>query len=183
MRHAPSPDQEVALWLARLDGALTQRDIPAATELFLAESYWRDMVAFTWNVHTAEGREAIGEMLEACLHHVRPVAWQIDGPARNHDGIVEAALTLETACGRARGVVRLKDGLCWTMLTTLAELKGHEELSSAAASPGPLRMTTGPAVCLGTRAEKVTPPNLASRGNPIALSSAPDIVGFRWALA
>jgi putative flavoprotein involved in K+ transport len=83
------------------------------------------MVAFTWNVYTAEGREAIGEMLDACLHHVRPVAWQIDGPARNHDGIVEAALTLETACGR--GVVRLKDGLCWTMLTTLAELKGHKE--------------------------------------------------------
>ena len=127
MRHAPSPDQEVARWLARLDGALTRRDIPAATELFLAESYWRDMVAFTWNVHTAEGREAIGEMLDACLHHVRPATWQIDGPARNHDGIVEAALTLETACGRGRGVVRLKDGLCWTMLTTLAELKGHEE--------------------------------------------------------
>jgi putative flavoprotein involved in K+ transport len=127
MRHAPSPDQEVALWLARLDGALTRRDIPAATELFLAESYWRDMVAFTWNVHTAEGREAIGGMLDACLHHARPAAWQIDGPARNHDGIVEATLTLETACGRGRGVVRLKDGLCWTMFTTLAELKGHEE--------------------------------------------------------
>jgi hypothetical protein len=40
------------------------------------DSYWRDMVAFTWNVHTAEGREAIGRMPEAWLHHAAD-PWQI----------------------------------------------------------------------------------------------------------
>lgn len=126
--HRPlPPDEKAALWLAKLDHALVRSDIPAAAELFLADSYWRDMVAFTWNVHTAEGRDAVGHMLGACVQHARPVAWQIDGHACCHDGIIEAMFTFETAYGRGRGVIRLKEGRCWTMLTTLAELKGHEE--------------------------------------------------------
>lgn len=87
MYQTPLPDEKVTLWLARLERALVLSDIPAATELFLADSYWRDMVALTWNVHTTEGREAIGQMLDACVRHAQPVAWQIDGNARSQDDI------------------------------------------------------------------------------------------------
>src|SRR3546814_4028050 len=36
-------------------------------------------------------------------------------------------ISFETAVARGRGHVRLRNGKCWTLLTTMAELKGHEE--------------------------------------------------------
>ena len=41
--------------------------------------------------------------------------------------MTEAWIEFETETGRGRGHLRLKDGLAWTLLTTLYELKGHEE--------------------------------------------------------
>ena len=54
-------------------------------------------------------------------------AWAVDGEASEADGITEAWVTFETAVARGRGHVRLRDGACWTLLTTMTELKGHEE--------------------------------------------------------
>ncbi len=96
-------------------------------ELFLVDSFWRDIVSFTWNIHTAEGRQAIDEMLRACLDMVKPASWRPNGPAREVDDVVEGSFDFETAVGRGSGILRLKDGRCWTILTTLVELKGHEE--------------------------------------------------------
>jgi putative flavoprotein involved in K+ transport len=45
------------------------------------------------------------------------------------DGIITAWLSLETGHGRGEAVVRLREGKAWTFLTTLVELKGHEEHS------------------------------------------------------
>ena len=66
-------------------------------------------------------------MLRAVLLSVRPAGWRLDGEAVEHDGVVEAWLQFETAAGRGCGHLRLKNGRCWTLLTTLRELKGHEE--------------------------------------------------------
>ena len=41
--------------------------------------------------------------------------------------MTEAWLEFETEVGRGRGHLRLRDGSAWTLLTTLYELKGHEE--------------------------------------------------------
>src|SRR3984885_7732954 len=49
-----------------------------------------------------------------------------EGPA-GAGGVVEAGIAFETAAGRGRGHLRLRDGRCWTLLTTLAELRGHGE--------------------------------------------------------
>ena len=55
---APSPAAtEVDQWLARFGEALEQGDAARAVELFAPESYWRDLVAFTWNIKTVEGRD------------------------------------------------------------------------------------------------------------------------------
>ena len=43
------------------------------------------------------------------------------------DGVTEAWIEFETAVGRGQGHLRLRDGKAWTLLTTLYELKGHEE--------------------------------------------------------
>ena len=38
-----------------------------------------------------------------------------------------AWITFETEAGRGEGLLRLRDGKAWTLLTALYELKGHEE--------------------------------------------------------
>jgi putative flavoprotein involved in K+ transport len=119
--------QQVAGWLAGFSRALAQNDVRAAAAAFADECYWRDLVAFTWNVITCEGRASIAAMLEATLSQVKPGDWKIDEPASSADGVIEAWITFETAAGRGRGHLRLRDGRCWTLLTTLVELKGFEE--------------------------------------------------------
>ncbi|WP_085318006.1 NAD(P)/FAD-dependent oxidoreductase [Derxia lacustris] len=121
--------QKLADWLARFETALAAQDIPAALALFDADCYWRDLVSFTWNLKTLEGREQIAEMLGACLAETRPGQWRTEeeADATDADGITSGWFTFETALARGRGYVRLRNGLCWTLLTTMTELKGHEE--------------------------------------------------------
>ena len=68
---AVQPATAVDQWLASFDEALTAGDAAAAAELFLEDSYWRDLVAFTWNLKTVEGRDGVEDML--------------DGDAREHE--------------------------------------------------------------------------------------------------
>jgi putative flavoprotein involved in K+ transport len=51
----------------------------------------------------------------------------IDGEASETNGVTEAWFTFETGVARGKGLVRLKDGKCWTLLTTMQELKEHPE--------------------------------------------------------
>ncbi len=124
---AYAPAGKVSTWLAKFSAALDARDIEALKALFGDECYWRDLVAFTWNIKTMEGRDAIGDMAAATLDAVNPKAWQIDGDATEADGVTDAWFTFETDAVWGRGHVRLKDGACWTLLTTAQQLKGHEE--------------------------------------------------------
>lgn len=109
--------------------ALEAGDIDRATALFVTDCYWRDLVSFTWNLKTLEGHDAVAEMLRAQLGHVRPTGWQLDESeaATEEDGIITAWFRFETQIGRGYGLVRLRDGRIWTLLTALQELKGHEE--------------------------------------------------------
>ncbi|HWG14621.1 MAG TPA: NAD(P)/FAD-dependent oxidoreductase, partial [Streptosporangiaceae bacterium] len=119
----------VQAWLTRFGGALAAGDAEAAAALFTEDCFWRDLVAFTWNIRTFEGRGAVATMLADTLARVRPTGWKItDGeePAEA-GGVTEAWIEFETAVGRGRGHLRLRDGQAWTLLTTLYELKGHEE--------------------------------------------------------
>lgn len=121
------PNTTVSNWLSSLDSALSNNDIDAALALFHDDSYWRDLVSFTWNIKTSEGAEDIRNMLEATLKHTKPGNWTRDGDATEADGIVESWITFETAAARGKGHLRLKDGKCFTLLTTCRELKGFEE--------------------------------------------------------
>lgn len=114
-------------WLATFDRALAAGDPDAVLAAFDDECYWRDLVAFTWNIRTMEGRTEIGDMLRATLAGTRPSGWQLDGEPAEANGVVEAWFRFETGVGRGRGIARLRDGRAWTLLTALQELKGHEE--------------------------------------------------------
>jgi putative flavoprotein involved in K+ transport len=124
---APTPTQQASTWLADFGAALERADLDAALALFDADSYWRDLAAFTWNITTMEGGDAIREMLEATLTTTKPSGWQIEGHASAADGLTECWFTFETAVARGKGHLRLKGDRCWTLLTTMIELKGFEE--------------------------------------------------------
>ena len=61
---AETPQTRVDAWLARFEAALQARDVAAAAALFATDSYWRDLVAFTWNITTVEGRAGVTDLLE-----------------------------------------------------------------------------------------------------------------------
>ncbi|MDM0052714.1 NAD(P)/FAD-dependent oxidoreductase [Variovorax sp. J22R115] len=121
------PTQIASAWLADFTSALERQDIDAAVALFEPDCYWRDLVAFTWNIRTQEGPEAIRKMLEARLADTEPSAFAVEGEATEADGVVDAWFTFETAVARGRGHLRLRKGKAWTLLTTMTELKGFEE--------------------------------------------------------
>ncbi|RNF33214.1 NAD(P)/FAD-dependent oxidoreductase [Paracoccus methylarcula] len=115
--------------LDEFGAALEAGDIDRATQMFVSDCYWRDLVAFTWNLRTMEGQDQVADMLRAQLGVVKPSGWKLaenEIPAEE-DGVVTAWITFETGVARGYGLVRLRDGRIWTLLTAMQELKGHEE--------------------------------------------------------
>jgi putative flavoprotein involved in K+ transport len=126
----------VKRWLAKLARAAARKDAKAAASLFGKECYWRDLVALTWNIRTAEGRGGIEAMLAATLPQTGLAKLRIDGDAERNGKALEAWFTFETSVARGRGHLRLKGGEGFTILTTMQELKGHEEKCGPAREPG-----------------------------------------------
>jgi len=126
-----TPTTRVQTLLDTLGAALAAGRINEAVNLFAEECYWRDLVAFTWNIKTVEGRDQVRDMLQAQLSTAKPSSWRVAAgeEATEADGVLESWITFETATGRGYGLVRFKNGLIWTLLTALSELKGHEEKS------------------------------------------------------
>jgi putative flavoprotein involved in K+ transport len=127
---------EVERWLSRFDEALAAGDAAAAAELFGEGSFWRDLVAFTWNIKTVEGPTGVRDMLDHTLSHTEPSGWHTMEKPTETDGVTEAWLAFETAVGRGTGHLRIRDGKAWTLLTTLTELKGHEEQAGSTRPQG-----------------------------------------------
>jgi putative flavoprotein involved in K+ transport len=122
-------NQAISQVLESLEAALKRGDTQAAVDLFQPDCYWRDLVAFTWNIKTLEGREQIAAMLNAQVDAIKPSKLRLaenEAPTQA-DGIAQGWITFETGVAHGSGFIRLKDGRIWTLLTTMAELKGHEE--------------------------------------------------------
>ena len=126
-------------WLAQFERALGQSGSAALRSLFLADSYWRDVLALTWDIRTIKGADAIVSELNK---HARAGAgnFRVDPDrtpprrvTRAGTSAIEAIFSFETVQGRGGGVLRLvsdsADGSmkAWTLLTALDEIKGHEE--------------------------------------------------------
>ncbi|MEM9798528.1 MAG: NAD(P)/FAD-dependent oxidoreductase [Pseudomonadota bacterium] len=118
--------------------ALEAGDIAAAKAMFLDDSYWRDLVTFTWNIKTVEGPSGVEDMLKHQLATTKPRNWRLqDGEMPTEEGgIITAWIAFETDVARGDGLVRLKDGKVWTLLTAMTELKGHEEAKGHARPHG-----------------------------------------------
>ena len=122
-----TPQERVDLWLADFEAALAARDIERAAGMFAVDSFWRDLVAFTWNLKTVEGRDGVAAMLQARLDDTEPTNFRTSETPVEADGVTSAWITFETATSRGKGHLRLEGDEAWTLLTTMQELKGHEE--------------------------------------------------------
>ena len=133
---ADTASDAVTAWLQKFEKALTAGDAKAAAGLFVTDGFWRDFLSFTWNLKTCESPAEIEAMLEATLGTTKPQKFHIAEPADAADGIISAWINFETATARGWGHIRLRDGMCWTLLTTMTELKGFEERRGPAREMG-----------------------------------------------
>jgi putative flavoprotein involved in K+ transport len=132
---------QVDEWLSDFEEALSGTDAEGLVSLFHADSYWRDVLAFTWLITTFRGAENVVAALSSAAGRTTASGFRADRgrtPPRNvtRAGIecMEAIFAFETPEGRGDGVVRLMpdpaddDKLkAWTLLTALEELAGFEE--------------------------------------------------------
>ena len=129
---------KTADWLQKFSSALERGDINAAAGLFEPDGFWRDLVSFTWNIKTCEGRAEIKAMLAARLAEVKPRNFVPKGEW----------FTFETEVGRGVGHLRLRGKQAWTLLTTLQELKGFEERREEGGAQRTLSPVTDPYVVI-----------------------------------
>ncbi|TIU74286.1 MAG: NAD(P)/FAD-dependent oxidoreductase [Mesorhizobium sp.] len=124
-----APAKKLSDLLDQFGAALAAGDIDKAVGCFQEDCYWRDLVTFTWNIKTMEGRDQVHDMLTSQLAKTRPSNWAIakGEDATESDGLLEGWISFETEVARGFGHIRLKNGKIWTLLTTMVELKGHEE--------------------------------------------------------
>ena len=120
-------DERVLAWLSRFETALTAGDAEGASTCFAETCFWRDLIAFTWNIKTLEGRDGIAAMLAAQLASVRPRHFTLEEAASEAGDTTEAWIAFETEHARGSGYLRLKGDEAWTLLTSARELKGFEE--------------------------------------------------------
>jgi len=109
--------------------ALPKSEYKQVADLFHDDGYWRDLVSFTWNIKTLEGKAQILAMLERQGKLIEATNWALD-PAETvsaDDGVLTAWITFETKVAHGSGLMRVKEGKIWTLLTTMVELKGFEE--------------------------------------------------------
>ncbi|MGE0701897.1 MAG: flavin-containing monooxygenase [Hyphomicrobiaceae bacterium] len=126
-------------WLKAFEAAARANDHKAAASLFLEDSHWRDLVAFSWHIETISGRSGIEAALAERLPTFKPMSLRL-GEKRvaprvvKRAGIetIEALIAFDTAFGSGNGVVRLLpdssgDLKAWVLLTTLDDIRGHEQ--------------------------------------------------------
>lgn len=123
-------------WLADLEQATNATTAPdagrAVATLFEADGFWRDLTSFTWNLHTAEGTDAIADMIASthpasALHNCEITHVEDEGPDEVADNVIRVHFTFDSAAMHGKGIARLRNGLAWTVLTSARELKDFPE--------------------------------------------------------
>lgn len=122
-----SPRAIAERWAGQFQRALASTSPASVAELFEAGGFWRDFVSFTWNLYTAEGRAEIASLAAATVKNTQPDAWVLSEEPTSEDDVTTAWFTFETAVGNGEAIVRIRNGLAWTLLTVLDELEGFEE--------------------------------------------------------
>ena len=137
----PNPKAVAALWVSKLESVLASKDASQLASIFHPDCWWRDTLAFQWNLRTIHGldrlSEYIGKHQETAqvsnirLHQNGQFAPSVAEPIKGLEWI-ESMFDFETKTGRGSGMLRLlqgPDGIWkgYMMYTVLKELKGAED--------------------------------------------------------
>lgn len=142
---------EVALdWFNRFSEHLQEANIPNVVDLLATNAFWRDLLAFTWDFRTFQGRQNIATFLGDTLYGENSISSSKEGRVEVFNlqlnlekvalerpdadlGWISGRFTFETDVGIGSGIFRLvptpsNDWKAHTVLTILEELKGFPEL-------------------------------------------------------
>lgn len=139
------PHEIVSRWASSFTDLIAQGQTDVS-KVFLKDSYWRDLLCLTWNFHTLHGPSSIQSFITDLSGKWRIKSFDVDTSsdfrqpkvaAIDFPGTIkciQSFVAVETDVGRASGLVRLLPDetgswKCYTLLTILQELKGHEELN------------------------------------------------------
>ncbi|MBS0241203.1 MAG: NAD(P)/FAD-dependent oxidoreductase [Proteobacteria bacterium] len=135
-----NPKDAAQRWLGDFGAALAGGNYDAAAALFTGDGHWRDLVALSWDIRTTSGRDNIRLALSETCPDMKPTSFRIAEKRtqprrimRAGVDVIEAIFAFETKVGEAFGLVRLVptgqgDKLAaWVLLTTLEDIKGHEQ--------------------------------------------------------
>ena len=64
-------------WLVRFERALSDPDSGLLKTLFHPDSYWRDVLALTWDIRTVEGLDAILREMREHVGRAKPTGFRI----------------------------------------------------------------------------------------------------------
>jgi putative flavoprotein involved in K+ transport len=153
-------------WLAGFGAAVRAGDTQAAAGMFLADGYWRDILALTWDLRTFAGRGRIADGLAAWRAARAPSGFWLEDTApdmferRAQGWTIEAFFTFGTGVACCRGHIRLLtdpdtgEWKAWTLLTSMEDLKGFEEkagtLRPVSSAPHGVLAPGGNGVAAGT---------------------------------
>ena len=134
-----SAESIAAEWATDFNQFLNGKDL-SATDVFLSESWWRDLLCTTWDFRTLQGLENIDKFTKASITKVNVTVHGFSAhktPRFATIGalnVVQAFLKVDTTSGKGQGLVRLVfdstgngKWKAFTLFTALEELKGHEE--------------------------------------------------------
>lgn len=135
-------------WLKSFNASIEKGDFNSLVDtLFVSdEPYWRDHLVLSWDFHTLHKPSEITAFLTQDQRGKQLTKLFLDATNPNEPRLapheeeiddvgaikgVEAFLAVETQTGRGRGLLRLVkqkgEWKCFTLFTTLTELKGFEE--------------------------------------------------------
>lgn len=134
------PKSIAKTWLESLQTKISQSQLQNVSDLFIDDSWWRDIVGLSWNITTKRGASRISQYLQtqapkSGFGKFAVIEQGVLQPRLSDMGgliWIESGFTFETKTGTGRGILRLsntgpRQWKAWIVHTTLDELKGFPE--------------------------------------------------------
>lgn len=133
--------REMEQWAAEFERALSTSDSQALTNLFFADSHWRDNGPLTWDFHQYSGRDAVTEHLLSAARRVQPRGFRMSvhwpPPVTRETGdepVIEAFFDFETEETTAVALLHARldssspcGARAVALYTRIEGLKGYEQ--------------------------------------------------------
>ena len=127
-------------WLADFEAALGRRAYAQAAAAFAPNGYWRDLLAFTWDIRTRQGPAAIETGLAETCEATGPNGFRLEqdpmpGQLGPFGATIDAFFRFDTQVAEGRGFMRLvadpDEPGTWRALTLLTTMQGLKAFPDA----------------------------------------------------